>query len=286
MTYVGLAVAAGLIAYLLGRRKVIIILAAGAGLVLSIWIGILAYKATHRQPERPLELTLQLARAQWGVKEMPWYLLQIKNVGYKEVTIQDKFWGEQVYLGRNDRSKHGTYFEVIDPDGKPMKGSFYRGQHGEFNFWANDCGGTICAFDDHRHIFYRTLKSGDILTATPSVVAPLREQGRQLGLVDARIPPGASKAEQESYKKLWEMQGLGRYDPPQKPLYPGYRVLDDYPFRKIGRYRMKVIYEPIPVKYAEEQIRTGRTWPSIGGLPEETRIFRYESNEVEFEVVP
>lgn len=285
MTYVGLAVAVGLIAYLLGRRKVVIILAAGAGLALTLWLGMLAYKATHRQPERPVELTLQLARSQWGRKEMPWYLLEIKNVGYKKVTIQDKFWGEQVYLKRNDQSKSGTYFEVIEPDGKPMELSLYWGQHGEFNFWANDCGGTICSFDDHRHIFYRTLKRGDILTATPAVVAPLREQGRQLGLVDARIPPGASKAEQESYKKLWEMQGLGRYDPPQKPLYPGYRVLEGYPFRKLGRYRIKAIYEPTKAEFVEARIRNGKD-PLWGGLPPETKVYRYESNEVEFEVVP
>lgn len=286
MTFVGLAVAACLTAYLLGRRKVIIILATGACLSLSTWLGVLVYRATHRQPERPVELTLQLARSQWRLKEMPWYLLQIKNVGYKKVTIQDKFWGEQVRLKQNDSWKDGTYFQVIDPDGKPMKADFDWGQHGEFIFWANDCDGTICAFDDHRHIFYRELKRGEILTATPSVVAPLREQNGQRGLVDARIPPGASKAEQEAYKKLWEMQGLGRYDPPLKPLYPGYRVLEGYPFRKIGRYKIKAIYQPISAEFAEEQIREGRTWPSLGGLPEETRVYRYESNEVEFEVVP
>lgn len=285
MTFVGLAVAAGLIAYLLGRRKVIIILAAGAGLTLSIWLGVLVYRATHRQPERPVELTLQLARTQWRLNEMPWYLLQIKNVGYKKVTIQDKFWGEQVRLRRNDREKRGTYFEIVDPDGKPMKAVLDWGQHGEFSFWENDCDGATCAFDDHRHIFYRTLKRGDRLTATPSIVAPLRGQNRQLGLVDARIPPGASRAEQESYKKLWEMQGLGRYDPPQKPLYPGFRVLEGYPFRKTGRYKMKAIYEPISAASAEETIRGRYLYLGIGGLPPETRIYRYESNEVEFEVV-
>ena len=285
MTYVGLAVAAGLIAYLLGRRKVIVILATGTGLALSIWLGVLAYKATHRQPERPVELTLQLARSQWRLKEMPWYLLQIKNVGYKKVVIHDNFWGEQIRLKQNDSWKDGTYFEVVDPDGTPMKITLDWGQHGEFIFWANDCDGAICAFDDHWHTFHKELRRGEILTATPSVVAPLRAQGRQLGLVDARIPPGATKAEQEAYKKLWEMQGLGRYDPPQKPLYPGYRVLEGYPFQKLGRYRMKAIFQPTKPEFVEARIREGKG-PLLGGLPSETKIYRYESNEVEFEVVP
>lgn len=284
-TFVGLAVAAGLTAYLLGRRKAIFILATGAGLALSVWLGVLVYRATHRQPERPLELTLQLARSQWRLKEMPWYLLQIKNVGYKKVVIQDEFWGEQARLKRNDSWKDGTYFEVVDPDGKPMEINLDWGQHGEFIFWANDCDGAICAFDDHRHAFYKELKRGDILTATPSVVAPLRGQNGQRGLVDARIPPGANKAEQDSYKKLWEMQGLGRYDPPQKPLYPGYRVLEGYPFRKLGRYRMKAIYEPTKTDFVEARIRNGE-YPLWGGLPSGTKTYRYESNEIEFEVVP
>lgn len=286
MTYVGLAVAAGLIAYLLGRRKVIIILATGTGLALSIWLGVLAYKATHRQPERPVELTLQLARSQWSRKEEPWYLLQIKNVGYKKVTIQDEFWGDQLALSQNTHLNRMTYFEIIDPDGKPMKASFYWGPHGEFSFWANDCDGKICHFDDYRHRFYKTLRRGDILTATPSIVAPLRSSKGFQGLRDARIPPGASKADQDSYRKLWELEGYSEYDPPQRPLHPGYRVLEGYRFRKIGRYKIKAIYQPISAKGAQEEIRKGGSWIYLGGLPEESRVFRYESNEVEFEVVP
>ncbi len=286
MTYVGLAVAAGLIAYLLGRRKVIIILGTGAGLAVSVWLGVLAYKATHRQPERPVELTVQLARSQWRRNEMPWYLLQLKNVGYKEITVQDEFWGEQVSLSQNSSMKHGTYFEVVDPDGKLVNFSPGWGQHGEFLFWVNDCEGQICEFNPH-HIFYRTLKRGQVLTATPSIVAPLRKQHGLLGLQDARMPPGASKDEQDAYRELWKMQGFSSYDPPQRPLHPGYRILDGYRLRKVGRYKMRAIYEPISPEYAEKTIREGRyLYLGLGGLPPETRIYRYESNEVEFEVVP
>ena len=282
-TSVGLTVATGMIAYLLGRRKVMIIVVAAAGVTLISGFGVLAYRATHKQPERPVELALQLARSQWRRNEQPWYLLQIKNVGYQKVTIHDYFWADQDYLLQNQHGKSETHFEVVGPDGKPMEFSAYWGQHGEFAFWANECGGKVCEYDNNWHTFSADLKHGQTLTATPSMVAPLRKQYGQ-GLRDARIPPGATSAEQASYKKLWAMQGFSSYDPPERPLYSGYRVLEGYPFRKTGRYRMKVIYQPISTDYVEKMIREGDDWR--GGLPPETRIYRFESNEVEFEVVP
>lgn len=285
MTYVGLAVAGALIAYLLGRSRVVIILSAASGIAVCGWLGVQIYKATHRQPERPIELTLRIAGAQWRRSEAPWYLLQIKNVGYKKVVIHDDFWGEQVALSQNNHLQRGTYFEVVDPDGKLMKPVFYWGQHGEFSFWANDCNGEICAFDHNRHIFYKTLRRGEMLTATPSVVAPLKSSKGFLGLRDARIPRGTSKADQEYYKKLWELQGYSSYDPPQRPLYPGYRILEGYRFRKTGRYRIKAIYEPTKRDYVDARIQNGKD-PLWGGLPPGTTVYRYESNEVEFEVVP
>lgn len=298
MTWIlaGLIVSAGMTAYLLGRRKVLLVCGTAAGLALVTWLGVLAYRATHRQPERPVELTLQLARRQWGIDEKPWYLLQIKNVGYQKVVIADNFWVKQVQLSQNSISKDNTYFEVVDPDGKRMEFVSEWGQHGEFIFWTNDCNGKICDYDDNGNHFYFELKRGQILTATPSVVAPLRKQvGR--GLNDARIRPGTTVAEEKDIKKLWKihqeevesMSGVrprpGRYDPPERPLYPGYRVLEGFPFRKIGRYRMRVVYEPTSREFVDERISRGKS-PLYGGLPEGTKIFRYESNEIEFEVVP
>ncbi len=295
-TLAGLIISVGMTAYLLGRRKVLLICGTAAGVALFTWLCVLAYRATHHQPERPLELTLQLARRQWGIDEEPWYLLQIKNVGYQKVTVPDNFWVKQVQLEQNSQSKEYTYFEVVDPDGRLMKFSAEWGQHGEFFFWVNDCGGKICEYDNNGHHFYFELKRGQVLTATPSVVAPLRKQDG-LGLNDARIRPGSTKAEQEAYKKLWRihqdemeiMSGArhrsGAYEPPEKPLYPGYRVLEGYAFKKIGRYRMKAIYEPTSREFVEGRMRKGEL-PLYGGLPEGTKIFRYESNEVEFEVVP
>ncbi|MBI4677099.1 MAG: hypothetical protein HY748_05900 [Elusimicrobia bacterium] len=258
ITFVGFAIAAVLTAVLLGRRKTLIALAAAACLGAVVTAGILTRRTYFKLlPEGKLQLTLQLARRQWHVGEAPWYLLQMKNVGGKQLKIFDAFWVDQRFLNENSSRKRLTRFEIINPDGKTLEPNFRLewGYHNEFRFWANDCGGSPCEFKDRKEgVDVLKIEPGKTLTANPTIVAPLRKRGERWGLGDARIKPGATSEEISSIKKLWRLRGKYYQEfaggkpyqlDPEKPLQTvaGFRVLEGYFFGKPGIYRMRAIYD-------------------------------------------
>lgn len=217
---------------------------------------------------RTLLLTLDLARNDWHMGEQPWYRLQFTNSGKKSITVFDSFWRDQAFLGQNSDRRENTYFEVLGPDGIEVKPGFLMewGSHGEFRFWVNDCEGVICHPNQLDGIAH-DVGPGETFTATPSIVAPLRKS-TGTGLLDARVPPGATPAEIDAYQKLWKIQERGLEATDRKPYQfglgkqprpiAGYRILEGYHFRKPGKYRIKAVFDNrswlTPVS-AEEELR-------------------------------
>ncbi|MBI4677173.1 MAG: hypothetical protein HY748_06285 [Elusimicrobia bacterium] len=256
---IGLAATAILVLVLVGKRRFLIGSSALLAVVGALFLIPLAQKTCLKPQPRPfLQLTLDLARRQWHVGEKPWYLLRIKNLGYREVFIMDGFWINQAFICDNFQDKKRTYFEITGPDGKLLKPNCWLewGQHGEFNLWANDCGGELCnSMGGQRGPTGMTVKPGETYTATPSVVAPLKDE-EGWGLRDARIRPDSTSAEIASAKELWKLQeqyqkefgGVKRYqfDPMKPPqTVAGFRILDGFFIRKPGIHRMKAVYDSL-----------------------------------------
>lgn len=282
------------------------------------------------QPEKPLELSLKLSKNRIKTGEYLWYLLEMKNIGRKPVTIKDPAWFRQ-----NAITGFGqTHLEIIGPDGdKAAIHRYYNpySTHGIFGkprFWANDCGGgkdcdeLFGRYDDSWP--FQVVQGGETWSATPSMVAPIRP--RRPNVLDdpgdprdlPEIPKDWPKEKVEALRKRWketvEESGFLMGDPTFKPgpnapsvsQPQGYRILDDCVFEKPGPYRMRIVYKPFDFLRAEameEWLREGydpirqkvEAWikgPFYAlkdhlrkhGWPEETRVFRFESNWVEFEV--
>jgi hypothetical protein len=147
-----------------------------------------------------------------------------------------------------------------------------------------------------------TLKGGRTLTATPSLVKPIRPRHSYAmdDPGDARalpeIPPGMSKervaALQQKWKTTVEQSGwlMGdptfRPDPKELPPPKDYRVLDGYIFDTPGVYKMKAVFIPFSRTTTAEDMKSDNYTFKDAGWPKETKVFVFESNTVEFEIVP
>jgi hypothetical protein len=254
-----------------------------------------------RQPEKPLEMHLSLSKRQFKAGEFLWYKIELKNVGRKSVRIQDPFWRRQSVLFEWGTHSQ-THFEITGPDGKPVGPlRLPWGYHGELHFWSNDCGGgQFCP----RELTNIALKGGQTLTATPSMVRPIRPRNPD-ALDDPgdpralpAIPPGLSKEQAAALPAKWkttvEQSGwlMGdptfRPDPKELPPPRDYRVLDGYIFDTPGVYKMKAVYLPFGYSKTLKDVES-EEWNlrlSDYGWPKETRVFMFESNTVEFEIAP
>ena len=266
-----------------------------------------ALSGCARQPEKPLELRLTLAKRHIKTSEYVWYLLEMKNVGRKPVRVADAFWCLQ-----NAIASHAlqTHLEIIGPDGQkvwPRRPLW--GWHGERRFWTNECGDDgFCSCKDGQFAPRRDLKGGETLTAAPSEVAPIRKRNRYVmdDPGDPRdlpeIPQGWPKEKVDELRKKWkqtvENTGYLMGEPGFKPdskapavSHPrGYRVLDVYDFYMPGKYRMRFVYTPFGYSSAadfEDSLKQADSslgaYLTLTGWPKETRVFEFASNWVEFE---
>lgn len=269
-----------------------------------------------RQPEKPLELQLKLAKNRILANEWLWYLVEMKNVGRKPVKIDDSFWFKQSELLHSKQ----TRFEIMDPDGQQVSANYrsYDPWVGHPRFWTNDCGGGQDCVDLFKRASWptRVLKGGETMTATPSMLSAVRPRSTYSGddPGDPRdlpeIPKGWPKEKVEALRRQWkaivEQSAYTMGDPtfrrdskePAAARPRGYRVLDVYDgmFEKVGKYRMRVVYAPDlgpafdweeKEKWVKENLHESlRTFLSRHGWPKETRVFKFESNWVEFEVLP
>jgi len=214
------------------------------------------------QPEKPVEISLKLAKSHIKAGEYLWYMLEMKNVGHKPLTVDDPLWFKQGYAGL-DWSVTGpqTRLDIIGPDSKPAhRLNMPYGFHGEHHFWANDCGGGKTC-DDPR-LWKKTLRGGETFAATPSMVAPIRAK-RPWALDDAgdmrdipQVPKGLTPDQVQTLRKKWKdtVEGSGYLmgDPTFRSTETksavdrpnGYRVLDVYNFDTPGNYRMRFTYGP------------------------------------------
>ncbi|TBR23304.1 hypothetical protein EPO15_06235 [bacterium] len=232
-----------------------------------------------RQSAEPLKLTLSLAQSRIKPHDALWYVLEIKNVASKKIFIGDKFWHDQRELARNQEVKLGTFFEVLGPDGKELSADFDAvGWHGEFDFWANPPYNAPKFMDGGAW-----LEPGQRMTASASVAAAIRDRN----LSDMRRgPPGNQKEWTKALKSeplaktFKDVPGWAR-PPGEKPNWVSSqaRILTGFDFVAPGKYRIRAVYEPVKKEWIE---KTGKMH---GTLPEGTKVFRFESPWVEFEVV-
>jgi len=252
---------------------------------------LLGVSACCRQPEVPLRLDLQLAHTKVKRGQSLWYKLQIANVGCRPILIEDPFWFDQYKLVRNrssrPESRNKTYFEVTGPDGREFAPYFSWGQHGEWAIWGNDCGSRPCTtprFD---------LKPGQTVTASPSVISPERRERWFKRLTGKDISQG-NPAERAAYEKWWRegmldlMKKRGTAPDPTVPA--GHRILEGYFTRAqeipAGKYRIKAVYQPYSDSFMAENAQHPAYRDENWGLPKGTKVYRFESAQVEFEVIP
>lgn len=176
-----------------------------------------------------VELVLTLPKTVWEEGELLWYKLEVKNVGWKAVTIDDPFWAFQHSIVQNQEQGRGTYLLVTDSQGTSARRSRYHVDvHGGPSYWTNDCGGGVpCEKTGFHRI---VLKPGQALAATPSIEAQVRT-------ASATRPP-------EVMAQLSPYRGDGRFiDLTQagRERHEGHRVLDSHSFLGPGRYRIKAV---------------------------------------------
>lgn len=250
--------------------------------VVAIAASILAFGETDSSAEppniaAPVVINLTLPARKWRVGDRLWYTLEFKNVGNESIWIGDEFWRE--HKAQPENPVQGTFFEVIGPKGKKLKPFVAWGQHGEFRFWGTDVSS-----------FSMRVEPGQSVFAAPSVVAPIRPQ-TGTGPADFRAgPPGSPPGEYEQrLRKIF----AAKKSPPCENLdipegRPSWaptngRILEDYCLRSPGRYKIRAVYAPVRADWAERQSKAGH---SVGGFPKSTRVFRYESEWLQFEVSP
>ena len=262
------------------------------------------------QPAKPIELHLTLAKSRIQTGEFLWYRVEMTNVGRKPIKITDQFWCWQGSLS-SDFNKAQTAVDIIGPDGeKVFPDRLAWGYHDEHHFWTNDTSGEGPCIDS-KLTPTRPLDGGDTWVATPSAVAPIR--GKDPDIMDdwgdarslPEIPRNWSPEQIEELKIKWKaaveqsgyMYGNPTFrsttTPSAVPQPRGYRVLEIYDFDKPGKYRMRIVYSPFGRNTTadEEEARLMEIHETLGdylalwGWPKETRVFDFESNWVEFEVV-
>lgn len=268
----------------------------------------------RRQPPDPIRLRLELAKTNIQVGEYPWYRFSITNIGRKAVPV-DPFLCQQSFRAPWPGEERLSWIdvEITDVDGKWIYHNDRRRPH----YWTNECGGQTgcaCEGDPQPHTI-PGIRGGQTLFAAASMVGPVKPTPKNV--IDHRIDPrdlprsgdDLPLEKREALAGRWkltvERQGYLLGDPTfvstmtakdtpyfgyPKALYPGYRVFDDIGVDKPGRYRMRVVYHPFGGQTTYEQVRKYRAdsdakLEKIYGWPEETRVFFYASNWVDFEVV-
>lgn len=252
------------------RRQAMPVLAAALALLFGA-------AACRKQPEVPLELKLTLTKTKLKPHDAIWYVLEGKNIGVKPLMILDEFWREQRFFSENCALNVGTIFEIIGPDGKAVECSLYAlGDHGEFSFWTNSRGS-----------FKMELRAGETTKATPSVIAPIRNNAHD----DFRAGPIPSRRD-EWMRSLKSDRAKGQDDdwpewarvPFERPVWapPDARILQGYDVEKPGKYRIRAVYRSLSEKYVAEQVKAGRK--EFPGFPPETKSLTFYSPWLEFEV--
>lgn len=206
-------------------------------------------------------LSLSLSKQKWEEGEFLWYKLEIRNEGWKALEFYDSFWFDQQRLGTNMRDRANTYFIIRDEKGAEVPNLLaYRGMHGEFVFWANDCGaGLLCSTAEFRPF---TLPAHRSLTATPSIERPVQTSG--IWSDARRCERGLSPADCEATKRLADSLAkfgdsrrvadlkAGPVSPP-----PGHRILDSLTLPGPGKYSIQAVVDlrsPVPPASAEEDL--------------------------------
>lgn len=182
----------------------------------------------------PLKLDLELAEptARSGKLYTLWYKITLKNVSCHELS------GINAEAFFTARTIHGIglYLQVRDPDGKEVvpessSGVAFQGEYGKVYPYSIEHGAfsrfqstSDLQMDDDGFV---TMKPGATLVTAPSVVDPRK---------DGPISDGVRGNTINSAGTIERVNLEGIPPPPA-----GFRILDDYVFKKPGRYTIAAI---------------------------------------------
>jgi hypothetical protein len=204
-----------------------------------------------------------LSKQKWEEGEFLWYKLEIRNEGWKALELYDSFWFDQQRLGTNMRDRANTYFIIRDERGNEVPDLLaYRGIHGEFVFWANDCGAGVLCSTAEFHPF--TVHAHRSQIATPSIEKPVQTSG--IWSDARRCERGLSPADCEASKRLAD--SLAKFGDSRRvadlkegpgSALPGYRILDSLAMPGPGKYTIQAVVDsrsPVPPASAEEELES------------------------------
>lgn len=206
-------------------------------------------------------LLLSLTKQTWEEGEFLWYKLEIRNEGWKALELYDSFWFDQQRLGTNMRDRANTYFIIRDEQGKEVPNlRANRGFHGEFVFWANDCGAGVLCSTAEFHPF--TIDAGGSVTATPSIERPVQTRGvwSDARRCDRLLSPAdceASRKIVESFWKFGDPRRVADAEMGARAPLPGHRILDSLALPGPGKYTIQAVVDmrgPVPPASAEEEL--------------------------------
>lgn len=206
-------------------------------------------------------LFLSLTKQTWEEGEFLWYKLEIRNEGLKALEFLDSFWFDQQSLGQNMRHRQRTYFIVRDERGSEVSNLLAnRGFHGEFVFWANDCGsGVLCSANEDQTV---KIPARRTLTATPSIERPVQTSGvwSDARRCDRLLSPGDCAASRKLVESYWKFGDPRRTAAPAaaaaSPL-PGHRILDSLAMPGPGKYSIQAVVDlrsSVPPASVEEEL--------------------------------
>lgn len=183
----------------------------------------------------PLKLDLELAEpsTRTGKLYTLWYKVTLTNVSCYDLSIIS---AEAFF----DPIRHYTAptLQVLGPDGKVLRpywetGEKVRSEYGEVLPYSIEPGAffRFQAVADLRmdNNGFVTMKPGAVLITAPSVVDP-RKSGGGYSVWQGSIHSSGDSVEQVDLKGI-----------PEPPA--GYRILDDYIFKRPGRYTIRAIFD-------------------------------------------
>lgn len=204
----------------------------------------------------PLKLELELAEPTTRVGKLYtlWYKVTFTNVSCYDLSIIS---AEAFF--KNIRAVTQPHLQVLDPDGKEvvsdyMTGVKVRSEYGEVAPYSIEPGAFFrfqaiadLRMDDNGYV---TMRPGAALVTAPSVIDP-RKDGPIYSKWNGDIHSSGRTVERVDLKGI-----------PTPPA--GFRILEDYIFKKPGRYTIRAIFD-----------RTGATgitatpiYPYAGRVPE------------------
>jgi len=243
-----------------------------------------ATAAEAKASKGPVQITLRLCKTKVKAEKSLWYKLELKNVGKKNLRVDDWIFKDPWAMYANSKSHFGIYLEIIGPDGKAQT--------------VRSGGGRIT--------YAWEPKPGELLHYTPEEkkeIAALESDWKRRGLTEQQqhialsawngeLNDKKNRAElADPTKQLWLTPGAststfawmdrgpdeyaGRSED-DAYLRLGYTQLWSFTFYDPGTYRIRAVYDYSP---SERYLKTHKL------SPDDERI-KFKTPFIEFLVAP